>query len=252
MTAFDNRLPGLLKSGRVLKGMFIGMPSPALVEMAGYAGFDMVIIDNEHGNSSLESTEHMIRAAKGVGIIPIVRTLESSILHVLDIGASGIKIPAVNTAEKARRVVAAAKYPPVGTRGAAFSARAAGYGFFGGEPQAKAANEGTAVIIMIETLEAIENLDEILAVPGIDCAFVGPNDLSFSMGYPTQVRHPEVKAAVEGAIRRIRAKGVAAGVVAINNEDAKHFKEVGANYLTTSWHVVVMTAFKGVSAALTV
>ena len=133
MNVIDTRLPALLRGRRPLLGMFVGTPAPALVEMCGHAGFDFVIIDNEHGPSGIESTERMIRAARAAGVIPVVRTLEPDILRVLDIGASGIQVPQVNTAEQAARIVAAAKYPPVGTRGAAFSTRAAGFGFFGGE-----------------------------------------------------------------------------------------------------------------------
>lgn len=248
----DTRLPALLKSGRTLKGIFIGMPAPALVEMAGHAGFDFVVIDNEHGNSTLESTEHMIRAAKAVNVIPVVRTLETDILHVLDLGASAIKIPGVNTAEKAKRIVHAAKYPPLGQRGAAFATRAAGFGFFGGEAHVKASNEGTSVMVMIETAEALRNLDRILAVEGIDCAFVGPNDLSFSMGLPGQVNHPEVRAAVEGAVKRIRASGLAAGVIANNNQDAKRYREVGANYISTVFTALMVPTLKAAVEALSV
>src|SRR5664279_13291 len=164
MNVIDTRLPELLRGSRPLLGMFVGIPSPALVEICGHAGLDFVIIDNEHGPAGIESTENMLRAARGAGIIPVVRTLEADILRVLDIGASAIQVPQVNTAEQARRIVAAAKYPPVGTRGAAFSTRAAGYGFFGGDVHIKAANEGTSVIVMAETRTAIENIDEIVAV----------------------------------------------------------------------------------------
>lgn len=241
----DTRLPALLKSGRTLKGIFIGMPAPAIVEMAGHAGFDFVVIDNEHGNSTLESTEHMIRAAKGANVIPVVRTLEPGINHALDIGASGVTVPAVNTAEHAKRIVDAAKYFPMGQRGAAFATRAAGFGFFGGEAHVKASNEGTSVIVMIETVEALRNLDSILAVKGIDCAFVGPNDLSFSMGLPSQIGHPEVRTAVEGALKRIRAAGVGAGVIANNNQDARRYRDAGANYICTVITALMVPAMKG-------
>ncbi len=151
LSALDTRLPALLAGDKPLFGMFIGIASPAIVEMCGYAGFDFVVLDNEHGPASIETTEHMIRAARCANTIPVVRTLEPDILRILDIGASAIQVPQVNTAEQARRIVAAAKYPPVGSRGAAFSPRAAGYGFFGGQPHAKASNEGTSVILMTET-----------------------------------------------------------------------------------------------------
>ena len=180
MNVIDTRLPELLRGQRALLGMFVGIPSPSLVEMCGHAGVDFVIVDNEHGPAGIESTEHMLRAARASGIIPVVRTLESDILRVLDIGASAIQVPQVNSAEQARRIVAAAKYPPLGMRGAAFSTRAAGYGFFGGEQHVADSNTGTAVIVMTETRTALDHLDEILSVPGIDAVFFGPNVLSLS------------------------------------------------------------------------
>jgi 2-keto-3-deoxy-L-rhamnonate aldolase RhmA len=231
MNAIDTRLPALLRSERALLGMFVGPPAPALVEMCGHAGCDFVIIDNEHGPSGIETTEHLLRAARAAGVIPVVRTLEADILRVLDIGASGIQVPQVNTAEQAARIVAAAKYPPVGTRGAAFSTRAAGFGFFGGEGHVRDSNEGTAVIIMTETRMALDNIDAILAVPGIDAVFFGPNDLSFSLGYPGQMQHPEVVGAIEHGIARALAAGVAPGVLALSPADFHRWRKAGARYL---------------------
>ncbi|HEY6895080.1 MAG TPA: aldolase/citrate lyase family protein, partial [Rhodanobacteraceae bacterium] len=163
--------------------------------------------------------------------IPVVRTLESDILRVLDIGASAIQVPQVNSAEQAKRIVAAAKYPPIGMRGAAFSTRAAGYGFFAGERHIADSNSGTAVIVMTETRTAIEQLDEILAVPGIDGVFFGPNDLSFSFGHPGQMGHPEVVAAIEHGIERAIAHGVAPGVLALTPQDFHCWRRKGARYL---------------------
>lgn len=231
VNVIDTRLPALLRGDRPLAGVFVGLPAPALVEMCGHAGFDFVIIDNEHGPAGIESTEHMLRAARGAGIIPVVRTLESDILRILDIGASAIQVPQVDTPEQAARIVAAAKYPPMGTRGAAFSTRAAGFGFFGGEAHVKASNEGTSVIVMAETRKAIDNIDAILAVPGIDAVFFGPNDLSFSFGYPGQLQHPEVVAAIEHGIARALAAGVAPGVLALNPAEFHRWAKAGARYL---------------------
>ena len=231
MNVIDTRLPELLRGQRALLGMFVGIPSPSLVEMCGHAGVDFVIVDNEHGPAGIESTEHMLRAARASGIIPVVRTLESDILRVLDIGASAIQVPQVNSAEQARRIVAAAKYPPLGMRGAAFSTRAAGYGFFGGEQHVADSNTGTAVIVMTETRTALDHLDEILSVPGIDAVFFGPNDLSFSLGHPGQMTHPDVVAAIEHGIARALAHGVAPGVLALTPEDFQRWRKAGARYI---------------------
>src|SRR3712207_6733798 len=109
MPIFDPRMAAWLREQRTLAGLFVGIPSPALVEIAGHAGFDFVVIDNEHGPATLETTEHLIRAAHSAGIVPIVRVSTASapeILRTLDLGASGIQVPQVNTVEQARQVVA--------------------------------------------------------------------------------------------------------------------------------------------------
>jgi len=231
MNVIDTRLPALLRSGNPLLGLFVGLPSPALVEMAGHAGFEFVIVDNEHGPASIETTEHLLRAARASGIVPVVRTQESDILRVLDIGASAIQVPQVESAEQAARIVAAAKYAPIGARGAAFSTRAAGYGFFGGAPHVAASNEGTAVIVMAESRRALDALDAILAVPGVDAVFFGPNDLSFSLGHPGEMQHPEVVAAIEFGIDRALAAKVTPGVLVTSPEQFRRWAARGARYL---------------------
>jgi 2-keto-3-deoxy-L-rhamnonate aldolase RhmA len=230
-SVIDTRMPALLRSGNPVLGTFVGIPSPALVEMCGHAGLDFVVIDNEHGPAGIETTEHLIRAARAANVAPIVRTQEADILRVLDVGASGIQVPQVESAAQAARIVAAAKYPPVGTRGAAFSTRAAGYGFFGGDPHIAASNEGTVVVIMVETREGVKNLDAILDVPGVDAVFIGPNDLSFAMGYPGKPGTPEVAATIERCIRRIAEKGVAPGVITLSVADHHKYLAMGARYL---------------------
>jgi 2-keto-3-deoxy-L-rhamnonate aldolase RhmA len=249
MNVIDTRLPELLRGTRPLLGMFVGIPAPSLVEMCGHAGVDFVIVDNEHGPAGIESTEHMLRAARASGVIPVVRTLEADILRVLDIGASAIQVPQVNSAEQAKRIVAAAKYPPIGMRGAAFSTRAAGYGFFGGDRHIADSNAGTAVIIMTETRAAIEHLDEILTVPGIDAIFFGPNDLSFSFGHPGQMGHPEVIDAIEHGIARALAHGVAPGVLALNADDFHRWRQKGARYLPMVMSGMIGNALRTTVAA---
>jgi 4-hydroxy-2-oxoheptanedioate aldolase len=218
MSVIDTRFNELVRKRDDVAGIMIGIPHPALVEMSAYAGFDFVIIDNEHGVGGMETTEHMVRAAKGAGTIALVRTQFPDILRCLDLGASGVLVPGVETAAQAAAVVGAAKYPPLGNRGAAFSPRAAGYGFFGGIEHVARSNEGTAAMVMIESVEALKNLPAILATPGLDAAFIGPNDLSFSMGLPGQMTHPDVRGAILDALKLIAASPVAPGVLANSAE----------------------------------
>jgi 4-hydroxy-2-oxoheptanedioate aldolase len=251
MTVFDGRLRAALDEGRPLLGIFTSVPSPALVEMAGHARFDFVVIDNEHGPAGIETTEHMIRAAKGADIAPIVRVSGANvqeILRTLDVGASGVQVPQVNTLEQARLVVSAAKYPPMGNRGVAFGTRAAGFGFFGGSAYVEAANRQTIVITHIETVQAVEQLDAMLEVDGIDVLFIGPTDLSVSMGHPGNPGHPDVQATIADCIRRIAAAGRAPGIMLTSNDQFARFAGMGARYLTVNVAGLIGAAMKTVVA----
>jgi len=252
MTVLDGRMPELLQGPRPLLGIFISIPSPALVEMAGHAGFDFVVIDNEHGPAGIETTEHLIRAARCVGVVPIVRVSganQQEILRTLDVGASGIQVPQVNTLEQARLVASAAKYPPAGSRGVAFGTRAAGYGFFGGAAYVAAANEQTVVVSHIETVEAVENLDAMLEIEGLDVIFIGPTDLSVSMGHPGNPSHPEVQATITDCIRRIAAAGRAPGLMVTTTAEFGQWADAGARYITINMSSVVGSALKAAVAA---
>jgi 2-keto-3-deoxy-L-rhamnonate aldolase RhmA len=140
-------------------------------------------------------------------------------------------VPAVNSADEARAIVAACKYPPLGERSAAFTTRAGGYTFFGGAAQIQRVNEGVAVILMIETREAYRNLDSILAVKGIDGVFVGLSDLAISMGYPGDNMHPEVQEALASIVQRANAAGLGAGLLASTPADFNRYSKLGARLL---------------------
>jgi 4-hydroxy-2-oxoheptanedioate aldolase len=251
MTMFDQRLAKDLKEQHPLTGVLIGIPSPALVEMAGLANFDFVLIDNEHGPAGVETTEHLIRAARAVGVPPVVRVSgpnQQEILRTLDLGAAGVQVPQVNTAEQAKFVVEAAKYPPMGSRGAAFMTRAAGFGFLGGRAHLEASNQQTVVITHVETVEAVQNLDAMLAVKGIDVIFIGPTDLSVSMGYPGALSHPEVQATIADCIRRIDAAGVTPGVLFTNIGEYHRYAGLGARYIVTTITGILVDGLKSTIA----
>lgn len=226
----DDRLPAMLRSGERLRGVFNGLPSPAIVEMCAYAGFDFVVIDNEHGSADLETTENMLRAARASGIPSVVRCLRHDIARVLDMGAGAVQIPMVNTVEDARDLVRRVRYPGAGERGSAFSSRAAGYGAFGGRAHAERSNAGIALIAMVETPEGVANAGAIAAVEGVDAVFVGPNDLSHAMGYADDWRRDEVQQAITQALRAIAATGTCAGTLALGLEDEDRHAASGARY----------------------
>jgi 4-hydroxy-2-oxoheptanedioate aldolase len=219
-----------------LIGPFMKTGDPAFVEIAGYAGFDFVILDMEHGPASIESMQNLIRGAQAAGVVPIVRTpddTEISIARALDIGAAGVQVPQVSTAAQAKRVVAAAKYAPDGSRGVCRFVRAAHYSSCDRFEYFKGANENL-VIIHLEGKEAIDNLDELLEVDGLDILFIGPYDLSSSLGVLGQVDHPKVRECMKEIIRKAAAKGKAVGTFVDNNENARLWRETGVQYISYS------------------
>ena len=229
----DTRLPEMFRSGQPIRAIFSSLGSAAIIEMCAYADFDVVIIDNEHGVAGYETTEHMLRAARATGIIPAVRCFQRDISRILDMGASAVQIPMVESAAEARDIVQQVRYPEVGRRGSAFSSRAAGYGAFPGAAHTQRSNEGIALIVMIETPGAVANAAEIAAVEGVDAVFVGPNDLSHAMGYGADWKSPAVQAAVEKTLRAVAEAGKCGGTIATSHDDVERFGNWGARYFVT-------------------
>ena len=194
------------------------IPSPQMVEMVAHAGFDWVLIDLEHGTIGLESAELMIMAAEASGITPIVRPRSNSgadISSVMDRGAAGVQVPHINTAEDARKAVSAVKFGPGDNRGLAAGTRPDRYGFSRSmEDFTRASNEESLICVQLEHAAAIENVDEILAVDGIDVFFIGPSDLSQSMGHPGNPKAPAVDRAIKKTLETIVGAGKIAGMPA--------------------------------------
>ena len=231
-----NRMKAKLAAGEPVFGVSVMFPSPQIVEMVGKLGFDWVLIDCEHGSTSPESIEMMAMAAESTGITPIARPWMNSpeaILRVMDRGAMGVQVPHVNTAEDARRAVESVKYHPLGNRGLAAGSRPAEYGF--GLPMSEyveEANRETLVCVQLEEEEAINNVDEILQVDGVDVFFVGPSDLSQSMGYPGRSDVPVVREAMDTTFAKIVAAGKAPGSAG-NAQATVNYQNSGVLYLYT-------------------
>jgi 4-hydroxy-2-oxoheptanedioate aldolase len=219
-----------LAAGKPISVVAPGYSSAGLVELLGRMGFDAVFIDCEHGAVGWEDVEHMVRAAELTDVTPIVRVQSndhSTITRALDRGAGGVQVPHINTRAQAEEAVRAAKFAPLGHRGYAGGRSALGVkGSF-----TEHANAETMVVAMLEEVEALRNLDAILKVEQIDAFFVAPGDLSQSMGYPGQMDHPDVRAAVDDAVRRIRAAGRAPGVLAANGAGARRYIDLGALFI---------------------
>lgn len=213
-----NRMKEKIARGEPALGVSLMFPSPHLVEMIGHAGFDWVLLDCEHGSLTAGDVEIMAMAADAVGITPIARPRSNApaeIQAVMDRGVMGVQVPHVSTAEIARRAVASVKFGPGAARSLAAGTRPDRWGLGGKMPDfTAAANAQSLVCAQIEDAEAVRNIDEILAVPGIDVFFIGPSDLSQSFGFPGDPKAEPVARAIEETLARIRAAGKAPGLPA--------------------------------------
>jgi 4-hydroxy-2-oxoheptanedioate aldolase len=232
-----NTTKAKLAEGKVVFGAIISRFAPDQVELFGALGYDFVMIDCEHGPMDLDEVEHMVRAAEVFGITPITRIpnhADSTILQFLDRGVQGIIVPHVNTQEAAEGVARAARYHPEGHRGMG-SGRAHDYGVgVSREESTRWINANLLVIPMIEETEAVDNLDGILKVPGVDVLHVAASDLTQSMGYPGAAA---VRQLMRQVISKIRAGGKLAGVGGNSPADAAgvaEFIKGGANFVTIS------------------
>jgi 4-hydroxy-2-oxoheptanedioate aldolase len=232
-----NTTKAKLAKGQVVFGAIISRYAPDLVELFGAIGYDFVMIDGEHGAFHLDQVEHMVRAAEVFGITPITRVPNhdaSTILGYLDRGVQGIIVPHVNTREAAEAVAKAARYYPEGRRGAG-GGRAHDYGVgVSREDSAAWINAQVLVIPMVEETEAVDNLDAILTVPGVDVLHVASSDLGQSMGNPGREK---VRDLMRQVIPRIRAGGKFVGVggnAPTDTAGVAEFIKLGANFVTIS------------------
>ena len=238
-----NRFKEKLRAGSTVYGPFMKTGDPAFVEIAGYAGFDFVILDMEHGPVSFENLQNLIRAAMVAGVVPVVRTSDSasiSIGRALDAGAYGVQVPQIQTASEARACIGAARFFPKGERGMCRFVRAAAYSSIKGEDYFNGANQAL-VILQMEGRKALENLDEIIAVEGIDIVFIGPYDLSQSLGYPGQVNHPVVLKEMQKVVSQAKKKGITVGTFTDTPEAVKLWKGLGVQYISYSVDVGIFT-----------
>lgn len=213
-----------------------------MIEAMALAGMDFVILDTEHGPNNALSLQNLIRAAEVGGMLPFVRVPEGDFARIsaaLDIGAAGVQVPQVVTAEDARRVVEHARFYPKGNRGVCRYVRAAGYSSMDKADYFRKADE-SILILQLEGREALANFDGIIAAGGMDIIFVGPYDLSQSLGVPGEVNNPKVVAQMEDICHRCRAKGVTVGTFVESPEAARFWMERGVGYVCYSVDVGLM------------
>jgi len=204
-----NRLKERILSGQQSFGTWLQSNCPTFAEMAAAAGFDFIILDQEHGPGDERGAIDMMRAAAGAPATVLVRVPSSQptyLKRLLDAGCEGVVVPMVESAEEAKAIVEACRYPPRGSRGnAADIARCSSYGFQG--DYLKRADDNFLIVVQIETAKAVKNARAIAEVDGVDVVFIGPTDLSGSIGLMGQTGHPEVEALIAEAVAEIKAAG---------------------------------------------
>ncbi|MBN1384691.1 MAG: aldolase [Elusimicrobia bacterium] len=230
----DKKLKERLKNGEMVFGTWNTLPSSSLVNAMGCSGIDFVVIDAEHGPVGMETAEDLVRALDVTGTASVIRVPTSNshlILRALDIGAHGIQVPHVSTKEEAVRVVKCSKYYPQGQRGFSPFTRAGKYGI-DAKGYTKRANEDTMVVINVEGKEGVRNLNEIAGVPGIDVVFIGPYDLSQSLGRAGEVEDSEVIKTIRQSVKIAKNRGISAGSFARDEKYLDILIDCGVQYIT--------------------
>ena len=237
-------LKARLKKGEILLGTWVGIPSATVADVVSSCGLDFVIIDTEHGPAGVETAENMVRAAQSNGVSAVVRVPSGEhhlILRALDIGTDGVQVPHVSTRNEASAVIAGSKYFPDGERGLSPFTRAGKYGLNAAGHMGRS-NDATAVILNIEGKKGIQNIEQIAKVKGIDVLFVGPYDLSQSLGKPGDVENSDVINAIKKTSSVAKKHGLACGSFARDRRYLNILIECGVQYITYKVDCAVITA----------
>lgn len=251
MTLRGNRIKESLSRGAVTLFPNFQFPAPNIVEIVASCGYPGVSFDLEHGTNTIQSIEHGVRAAEAFGITPMVRVPgpdANLVTKLLDMGIKGIIFPNIDSAEAAEAAVATCRYAPRGKRGACPNVRAVGYDTVDWSTYCRAADEETLVMPLVESRAGVENIDAILEVSGIDAIFLGPFDLSVSLGVGGQMDHPKVRAALTDVVLKARAKGVTvAGLAVMDQLDAlQHWLDLGVRLFMLSFTKTLSIALQNV------
>jgi 4-hydroxy-2-oxoheptanedioate aldolase len=244
MISIENRFKNWLKGAgpRPPYGTWLMAAAPSTAEAMGHTGFDFLVVDMEHVPIEVSDLAQILRAVACTSAEAVVRLAWNDqvlVKRVLDAGAQTIMLPFVQSAEEARRAVSYAKYPPGGVRGVAAIHRGSRFGRV--PDYLKRANDEIAVIVQLETPEAIGRLDEIAAIDGVDALFVGPGDLSAAMGHIGNIGHPEVQALLAKAAAAARAAGKPVGIVGPNPDMVRRFVDYGYDFAAVASDIAMMT-----------
>ena len=228
----ENRVKKLMKDGKKTLGCWIHTGNPMAAELLGQLGFDWVMIDTEHGPLQLETITSVMQVLRATETLPFVRVAWNDpvlIKRAFDCGTYGVMIPMVCSKEEVEQAVRHVKIPPVGIRGIART-RSLNYGLDVKDYLAKA-NEELMTIVQVEHIRAVENLEEMLSVEGFDVIFIGPGDLSISMGYPGQMDHPKVQDTINYIVETTKKAGIPLGTISGSIEDTNKRFEQGFQFI---------------------
>lgn len=232
MEMYVNRFKAALKAGQPQIGLWCSLTSNVAIESIADSGYDWLLIDTEHAPNELPGVQGQLQAIAASPTGAIVRPAWNDAVllkRFLDIGAQSVLVPFVQNAEEARRAVAATRYPPHGIRGVSVATRANGFGRI--KDYFARANDEICVLVQVETRTALAEIEAIAAVDGIDGVFIGPSDLAADLGHLGASGHAEVHAAIADGIKRIRASGKAAGILAPVEADAKKWLDMGCLFV---------------------
>lgn len=239
-----NRFKAALKEGRQQIGIWNTIGGNVVPELLASAGFDWMVIDTEHSPVELIEVLPAMQAAAGYpGVATVVRPAANDVVLIkraLDLGAQTLLIPYVQSADEARAAVRSMRYAPAGIRGVSGSTRASRFGAV--TDYVKRAEEELCLIVQVETGAALDRLEEIAAVDGVDAIFIGPADLAASLGHPGNAGHPEVVAAVEDAIRRTVAAGLPAGILTLDQAFARRCIALGTTFTAVGVDMVLLAS----------
>ncbi|MGB0913823.1 MAG: HpcH/HpaI aldolase family protein [Phaeobacter italicus] len=242
MPAPKNPFKEALAKGERQIGCWMSFADGQIAEIMGTCGFDWLVIDGEHAPNDIRSIRDQLIALAASPSHPVVRVPVGEtwmIKQVLDAGAQTVLVPIVESADQARELVRACHYPPKGVRGVgATAARATMFGSV--SEYIQTADQEVCLLVQVENRAGIDALDEILQVEGIDGVFIGPADLSTDMGHQGNSAHPEVRAAIADAITRIKAAGIAPGILGVSEEATQAYLDMGAQFLAVGIDVLVL------------
>lgn len=243
MPAPQNPFKQALKDGKTVFGCWLGLADTFSAELMGHAGFDWLVIDGEHAPNDLRSILAQLQVLAATPSHPVVRVPigETYMLkQVLDAGAQTVLVPMVDHADQARQLVRDVRYPPHGDRGVGYAltrasrfAQIADYG--------TTADEQICLLLQVESVRGLENLNDILALEGVDGVFIGPADLAADMGHMGNATHPDVQAAIMDALSRIDASGKAAGILSTKDEMTNAAIKAGARFVAVGADVLILS-----------